>query len=93
MEFEFLIDDDTGLYHIEEHGISKFEIDSFFNDYNIIETKRSDGSFFAYGKTNSGRYLQVAYRKRSPKVYFIITAYDLEDLRIIGEVERVNEDY
>jgi uncharacterized DUF497 family protein len=87
MEYEIYFDTYIGMSHIDKHGVSEEEIDEFFNESLIFEQKRDDGSFIAVGKIKSERYLQIIFRKKTKNVYFIITAYDLEDPDIIAMIE------
>lgn len=60
-----------------------------------FERERKDKCFVGIGKLHSGRYLQIIYRKKNPDLYFIITAYDLEDKDAIKFIDErlVNESY
>ncbi|MCP4162096.1 MAG: hypothetical protein GY760_18640 [Deltaproteobacteria bacterium] len=83
ISFEFYIERETGIRHIDRHDVGIEEIQEFFNDSVFYEKQREDESFVAYGKVKSGRSLKVVYRKKSKYLYFIITAHDLEDKMII----------
>jgi uncharacterized DUF497 family protein len=87
MDFEFYFDTDIGMPHTEKHGVSEQEIDEFFNDCKIFEYEREDNSFIAIGKLKSNRFLQVIYRKKPDNAYFIITAFDFENMEIINMIE------
>ena len=56
IEFEFYCEPD-GKIHFENHGITIQEIDEAFNEHPYLYSKRKDGSFLAFSKLNSGRYL------------------------------------
>ncbi|HMX57478.1 MAG TPA: hypothetical protein PKE49_13210 [Leptospiraceae bacterium] len=79
MDFEFYVDPDIGITHLEKHNVTPGEIQEFFAESRFLEHERYDASFEAIGRLTSGRYLHVAYRKKSRDLYFIITAYDLTD--------------
>ena len=86
MRFKFFLDG-TGAPHIYKHAVSDREIVDFFTKSKYFQFKRKDGSFEAFAKIPNGRYLQVAYRKESDNVTFIITAYDIEDKEMIHAIE------
>lgn len=87
IDFEFYCDS-GGKIHFEKHDVTVEEIDEAFNEHDYFYTKRKDGSFLAYAKLNSGRYLQIVFRKLSMSVYFVITAYDIKDLDIITILDK-----
>ncbi len=87
MKFRFSVEPD-GSNHIKKHGVSVDEINEFFNENAYFEQRRKDGSYIAYSKLENGRHLKVIYRKLSNELYFIITAYDLEDQNIIDFINR-----
>lgn len=89
IEFSYYIDEITGKSHAEMHDVSTDEIHEFFTTGLVIEIPRKDGSFQAYGKLASGRYLLVPYRRVSKNRIFIMTAYDLEDGGVIDALERI----
>jgi uncharacterized DUF497 family protein len=95
LDFEFYFDEDLGQTHIEKHSVSELEIFEFFTEIMYFERERKDKSFVGIGKLHSGRYLQVIYWKKNPDLYFIITAYDLEDKDAIKFIDErlVNESY
>ena len=87
LEYIFYVDPDTGKKHIEKHSVSVEEVVEFFNEINYLFRKRRDKSYVAYSKLKNGRFLEVVFRKLNPEKFFIITAYDVEDHRIIREIE------
>lgn len=89
--FSFYINPETGEPHILDHQVYPEEIVEFFEDTDILERKRKDGSLVAYGILKSGRILTVVYRKTTPDHYFVITAYDLEDKEILQYIIGVLE--
>ena len=92
MDFEFYFDEDLGITHIEKHSVSELEIFEFFTEIMYFERERKDKTFVGIGKLHSGRYLQVIYRKKNPNLYFIITAYNLEDKEAIRFIDERLDD-
>jgi len=88
LDFEFYFDEDLGQTHIEKHSVSELEIFEFFTEITYFERERKDKSFVGIGKLQSGRYLQIIYRKKNPGLYFIITAYDLDDKDAIKFIDK-----
>lgn len=80
-------ENDKEVLHIKKHNVSIEEMEEFFNHCVYFERKRKDKSFTAYGRLKSGRYLKVIFRKESQNIFFIITAYDLEDRQMINFLE------
>ena len=91
MDFEFYFDDELGQTHVAKHGITPGEVDEFFTESRFLEHQRHDQSYEAIGRLASGRYLHIAYRKKSPGLYFIITAYDLTDPDYKSMVDQLQE--
>ena len=85
-------DEDINQTHLEKHAVTEIEIFEFFTEIKYFERRRHDGSFVGIGKLISGRFLQVIYRKKSSSLYFIITAYDIEDKNIINFIEEQTTD-
>ena len=88
MEFKFYINPDSGKLHIHDHDVDPEDIFDFFSQRTILERKRQDGSFEAFGRIPSGRFLTVVYRKEPPDTIFVITAFDLKDRQIIDKLTR-----
>ena len=88
MEFKFYVNPDTGKPHILDHHVEPEEIFDFFSQPLILERHRADGSFEAFGRTPSGRFLTVAYRREGHEIIFVITAFDLQDRQIIDKLIR-----
>ncbi|HEO64802.1 MAG TPA: hypothetical protein ENI73_02930 [Spirochaetes bacterium] len=88
IHFDFYQDGDSGKRHIAKHNVTLEEINEFFNDSVFFEKQRQDKSFIAYSRLKSGRCLKVIYRKLSKANYFIITAFDLEDLYMIQLLDK-----
>ncbi|MCI0641691.1 MAG: DUF4258 domain-containing protein [Gemmataceae bacterium] len=78
MEIRFLIDPETELPHILDHGVSEDEVVEVLS--NPLEDFQGErGARIALGKTFAGRTLQVIYLpdEEDSSSFFVITAYDL----------------
>lgn len=77
MDIRFYHDADTGLSHIENHGVSEDEVAQ------VIRGAGEDlpavrGARMRLGRTLAGRYLQVIYvPDKDALSIFVITAYDM----------------
>jgi hypothetical protein len=60
MQIRFFLDPETGLPHIEEHGVSEVEVVDVLRKP-LEEIGGRGGSVIAVGQTRSGRYLRVIY--------------------------------
>ena len=87
MEFDFYFDVTMDMTHIEKHDVSVEEINEFFSEVEVHDRSRRDGSYVSIGKLANGRYLEVIFRKIRHDFFFIITAYDLEDMVKIDYIE------
>lgn len=77
MEIRFYLDPDTGLPHIDGHGVSESEVEEVLRRPGE-DRPGSEGSRVALGQTRGGRYLRVIYvPDPEPKSVFVITAYEL----------------
>jgi len=77
MQIRFFIDPETGLPHIEEHGVSEAEVVDVLRKP-LEEIGGRGASVIAVGQTRSGRYLRVIYSPDDDgEGIFVITAYDL----------------
>jgi hypothetical protein len=77
MVVRFLIDRDTELPHIDQHGVSSAEVLEVLRGPSDHGPGR-DGTRVAEGKTGQGRYLRVIYKQNDiDSSIFVITAYDL----------------
>jgi hypothetical protein len=77
MVVRFLIDPDTELPHIEQHGISPTEVLDVLRGRSDHGPGK-DGTRIAEGQTQGGRYLRIIYKESdSDNSIFVITAYDL----------------
>lgn len=78
-QFIFYIDPETRERHIKKHDVTIEEIDEAFNEKKCYSQKRKDKSYIGICKLSSGRCLEIIYRKNNRDLYFVITAYDIED--------------
>ncbi|HZZ45110.1 MAG TPA: hypothetical protein VFE58_19395 [Tepidisphaeraceae bacterium] len=77
MDVRFLYDLDTGLPHIEQHGVSSYEALQVLHRREA-DAPAKDGARMAEGQTDAGRYLRVIYRSNEiDHSILVITAYDL----------------
>jgi hypothetical protein len=77
MEIRFYIDPDTGLPHIEAHGVDEAEAADVLRKP-VEEIAGRGGSVVAIGQTRAGRWLRVIYSPDDDgEGIFVITAYDL----------------
>jgi len=77
VELRFYIGPETGRSHVEDHGVSEWEVSEVL--YNPLEEFRGQrGSIVAIGQTRAGRYLKVIYvpDEDGPDI-FVVTAYDV----------------
>lgn len=77
MEVRFYINPESGLPHVNNHGIQESEVEevlqSPLEDGNGVE-----GTRVAIGQTEAGRFLKIIYVPESePESVFVITAYEL----------------
>ena len=82
MKFEYFINPETNDRHIHDHDVFEKEIREAFLECDCLTIERKDGSSVDFCKLKSGRYLKIIYRKLSKVLYYIITAFDLEDQHI-----------
>jgi hypothetical protein len=76
MQIRFLIDGDSELPHIYNHGVKEQEaIDVIERPGLLLNGVR--GSLIALGQTAAGRYLKVIYRDLRDEL-LVITAFDLD---------------
>jgi hypothetical protein len=77
MVVRFVIDRDTDLPHIEQHGVSAIEVLDILRGPADHGPGR-DGTRIAEGQTRGGRYLRVIYKENEfDSSILVITAYDL----------------
>ena len=75
MQIRFLIDPDTELPHIYNHGVEEHEAIDVIERPGLL-LHGSGGALIALGQTRAGRHLKVVYREL-PDSFFVITAYRL----------------
>ena len=84
MKIRYYIDPETGLPHINTHGITEKEVEE------VLEKPGEDrhgkeASRVAVGRTRGGRYLRVIYiPDPAPEKIFVITAYELKGKPLIA---------
>ena len=77
MVVRFLIDVDTEIPHIDQHGVSPEEVLDVLRGPSDHGPGR-DGTESRKGQTAQGRYLRVIYKEHDlDGSIFVITAYDL----------------
>jgi len=77
MVVRFFIDPDTGLPHIEQHGISTSEVLEVLRGSSYHGPGR-EGTRVAEGQTLNGRYIRVIYKESEVDgLLVVITASDL----------------
>ncbi len=75
MQIRFLLDADTELPHIYNHGVREEEVISVIEHPGLL-LHANRGSLMALGQTSAGRYLKVIYREEDDEI-LVITAFDL----------------
>jgi len=77
MELRFWMDAETGLPHIDDHGVTEEEVQQVLSRPGD-EFPGTEDSRIRQGQTEAGRYLQVVYAPDPGGASaFVITAYDL----------------
>ena len=77
MNLRFLEDAETGLPHINDHGVTEDEVRDILTRPGETRPGTRD-SRVASGQTATGRFLRVIYtRDPEPSTFFVITAYEL----------------
>ena len=77
MELRFWLDAETGLPHIDEHGVTEAEVQQILRRAGE-EFPGTDESRIRLGQTEAGRYLQVVYvPDPGGESAFVVTAYDM----------------
>jgi len=78
MEVRYYLDPDTGLPHINGHGVTEAEVEYVLNGPGE-DLSAARNSRMKLGQTAAGRYLQVIYvPDEEPSSVFVITAYELQ---------------
>ncbi len=77
MEIRYYRDPETGLPHIDQHGVSEAEAE-WILAHPVEDGPSSGGSRQALGQTREGRYLRVIYvPDEEGDGVFVVTAYPL----------------
>ncbi len=77
MELRFFKDPETGLPHINDHGVTEDEVRQVLA-HPGEERPGAEDSRIAIGQTNVGRYLRVFYvPDPGSDSAFVVTAFDL----------------
>jgi hypothetical protein len=77
MEFRYYRDPETGLPHIDQHGVTEAEAE-WILAHPGEDGPSSGGSRQALGQTREGRYLRVIYvPDEEGDGVFVVTAYPL----------------
>ena len=77
MEIRYYRDPETGLPHIEQHGVTEAEAE-WILAHPAEDEPSSRGSRQALGQTREGRYLRVIYvPDEEGDGVFVVTAYPL----------------
>ena len=77
VELRFYLDPETGLPHIQAHGVSEAEVEQALDKPGEDRAGR-DGSRVAIGQTRVRRYLRIIYVPDPiPNSAFVITAFEL----------------
>ena len=77
MRLRFYIDPGTGEPHIQEHAVSKEEVEDVLARP-LEDRLGAEGVRVAIGQTRGGRYLRVVYvPDPEPDSLFVITGYEL----------------
>jgi len=67
------------VQHIAEHGLSKEDVEYVLCHPVKSKVSRSSGRPMAFGFTQSGSYIGVAYEVVEPDVIYPVTAFELEE--------------
>jgi len=78
MDIRYHIDPETGLPHIDGHGVSEAEVEHVLRHSGEDRAGRGR-SRHALGQTTSGRYLRVIYvPDEEGDDVFVVTAYEIK---------------
>jgi len=82
MEIRYYLDPETGLPHINDHGVTEAEVERILR--RVGEDGPSPGDLRqAVGQTEGGRYLRVVYvPDEDGDGVFVVTAYPLSDREV-----------
>jgi uncharacterized DUF497 family protein len=82
MEIRYYLDPETGLPHIDDHGVTEAEVEWILRRVGE-DGPSSGGSRQAVGQTEGGRYLRVVYvPDEDGDGVFVVTAYPLADREV-----------
>jgi hypothetical protein len=77
MDVRYYIDPETGLPHINRHGVSEQDVEDVLRRP-MEDRPGREGARIALGQSRAGRYLRVVYvADPVPDSVFVITAYPL----------------
>lgn len=78
MDIRYYVDEDSGLPHIYNHGVSEADVEYVLNHATEDRPGR-DGSRIVLGQSVGGRYLRVIYVPDDDDAgVFVVTAYPLQ---------------
>jgi len=69
--------DSKNIEHISEHGVQDYEVEEVILFDKAIILKGREKRYVAYGVTESGRYLFVAFAIKGKGLIRVITARDM----------------
>jgi uncharacterized DUF497 family protein len=67
------------LENLAKHGVTTEEAEEALADTSGFTNKTQGGAFLHIGKTFSGRFLEIAYRKLPDKTAFVFHAMDAKE--------------
>jgi uncharacterized DUF497 family protein len=70
-------DPDGNVQHFAEHGVTKEEVETVFQNVTDEDFSHSSGRPVAFGDTRTGRHLMVVYEEIDAEAVYPITAYDV----------------
>lgn len=70
-------DPDGNVQHCAEHGVTKEEVETVFQNASDADTSRSSGRPVVFGDTSTGRHLMVVYEEIDADTVYPVTAYDV----------------
>ena len=77
MEIRYYFEEETGLAHIRDHGVTEEEVEDVLRRPGD-DRPAKDGARMALGQTRAGRYLKVVYVPDPDGTgVFVVTAYPL----------------
>lgn len=71
-------DPDGNVVHIDEHGITKDEVEEVLRDPLSESVSRSSGRPIAFGFTSTGKSIGVVYDPVDADTVYPVTAYEVE---------------